>query len=321
VKILVTGAAGFLGSWFLNHFVLDEGVHDLWFMDLRPHPTLPMDQADMEEWLKDFHEHVDLAFHFAAPVGGRVVIENDPMYNADAFRLDSAFFRWAVSHADAVVYPSSSAVYPVALQTGGELIRQSEVLQNIMGPSYGAPDELYGMSKLAGEYMGWKAATKYGLKVLAIRPFSGYGPGQNGDYPVTAIARRVIAGEDPLTVWGGAQVRDFVYVTDIVEATMARLQAGIRGFEVMNIASGIGTNFNRIAALLLRESGSDRPIESVKGPIGVQYRVGDSRRMNDFYQLKVPLVEGLRNLLQFEQEKDRNANVSPQTLTANAVLG
>src|SRR4051812_6572179 len=110
-KVLITGSSGFLGSWFLDHYLRAEG-HEVWGVDLRPHPTgLPMDQQDMEEWLSDFEEDVDIAFHFAAPVGGRMKIDFDPMYNADALRLDSVFFRWAVKHAKLAVYPSSSAIY------------------------------------------------------------------------------------------------------------------------------------------------------------------------------------------------------------------
>ena len=154
MKILITGAAGFLGSWFLDHFVR-AGFHDVWSVDLALHPTgLPMDQMDMVEWLADFEEDVDIAFHFAAPVGGRMKIEHDPMYNADAFRLDSAFFRWAVRHAQLAVYPSSSAIYPVTLQT--EQANQL-LFEQLIDPSYGswsAPDELYGFSKLAGEKIG-----------------------------------------------------------------------------------------------------------------------------------------------------------------------
>lgn len=296
MKVLITGASGFLGSWFLNHFVREGMGTDVWSVDIKPHPTgLPVDVQDMGDWLHDFDEDVDVAFHFAAPVGGRVKIENDPMYNADAFRLDSEFFRWAVKHAKVAVYPSSSAIYPVSLQSAHNPYLLIEGMISPENPNWSAPDELYGFTKLAGEFMAWKAAEKYGLNTLCIRPFSGYGPGQSEDYPVTAILNRAIRREDPLHVWGGKQTRDFVYVTDIVDATIKRLEAGVTGYEVMNIASGAGVSFEQIAQNAARIVGYEPEIALDEGmPMGVMHRRGDPGRMNRIHHLEVGLLQGLR---------------------------
>ena len=331
MKVLVTGASGFLGSWFLNHFIASDEAHDVWFVDIKPHPKgIPIDQQDMVSWLDGFDEHVDMAFHFAAPVGGRVKIENDPMYNADAFRLDSAFFRWAVTHADLAVYPSSSAIYPISLQTEGQ---HSELFEGLVHPDHvgwSRPDELYGFSKLAGEMMGWHAALRYGLDVLAIRPFSGYGPGQSTDYPVPAILSRAIAKEDPLTIWGARQTRDFVYVTDIVDATMKRIKAGVSGFEVMNIASGVATSFEQIArnaAGIL--SYTPEIVRDAGMPQGVEHRRGNPRLMERYHKLEVPLINGLRWTIESLQNPDKGPVIDVDVdieleeegkLTADAVI-
>jgi nucleoside-diphosphate-sugar epimerase len=295
VKVLITGASGFLGSWFLNDYIQrNEG--EIWSIDIQPHPAgIPVDQQDMVAWLDDFDEDVDIAFHFAAPVGGRMKIEYDPMYNADAFRLDSAFFRWAVKHAKLAVYPSSSAIYPVSLQQAGATHELFEPYADPRKEWLGAPDELYGMTKLAGEYMAWKAASKHGLDVLCIRPFSGYGPGQSFDYPVPSIIKRAVAKEDPLVVWGSGQTRDFVYVTDIVEATMHRIDEGVTGYQVMNIASGVSTSFRQIAqhAAAIVDYRPDI-IEDPSKPIGVMHRWGNPRLMERYFRLTVPLIKGLR---------------------------
>jgi UDP-glucose 4-epimerase len=322
LRVLITGAAGFLGSWFLDHFVREDG-HDLWYSDIRPHPTqLPMDVDDMEAWLSDLDEQVDIAFHFAAPVGGRIRIEHDPMYNADAFRLDSVFFRWAVDHAKLAVYPSSSAIYPVSLQQTGGI----SLTEGFIGPeqnSWSAPDELYGFSKLAGEFMGWKAATRYGLNVLAIRPFSGYGPLQSADYPVPAIAQRVVRREDPLVVWGGQQRRDFIYITDIVAATMARIEAGVSGFQTMNISSGVGVNFRDVAQLLADAAGYKPTIIGEEGhPVGVLDRVGDNRRMLRYAgRPKVDLIDGLRTVYEYEQSQANGAGLAVPEMIRSVKFG
>jgi nucleoside-diphosphate-sugar epimerase len=299
VKVLITGASGFLGSWFLNHFLTDriERGDDVWYMDIRPHPAgIPIDLVDMEAWLADFDEDVDIAFHFAAPVGGRMKIEHDPMYNADAFRLDSVFFRWAVRHAALAVYPSSSAIYPTSLQSVHNPYLLNEGYVSPKNPNWSAPDELYGFSKLTGEYMAWKAAEKHDLPTLCIRPFSGYGPGQSLDYPIPSILARAKRHEKPLLIWGsGDQTRDFVFVTDIVGATMARIEAGIDGYQTMNISSGLGVTFRQIAQNAAAIAKYEPEIVADGGkPEGVLNRRGDNQRMLRYYKLKVDLINGLR---------------------------
>lgn len=299
MRVLITGSSGFVGSWFLDHFLtsrVDKG-DDVWFVDIAPHPMgIPGDQQDLESWLAEFDERVDVVFHFAAPVGGRMKIEHDPMYNADAFRLDSAMFRWAAAHANTVVYPSSSAIYPISLQGqfGNMLLEESYISPK--HPNWSAPDELYGFTKLAGEFMAWKAAESTGLNTLAIRPFSGYGPSQSPDYPVPSILARAKRHEDPLIVWGsGAQTRDFVYVTDIVGATMARLEAGVSGYEAMNISSGAGTSFRQIAQNAAQIAGYQPEIVTDAGkPSGVMHRRGSNQRMLRYYRPQVDLLSGLR---------------------------
>jgi nucleoside-diphosphate-sugar epimerase len=239
----------------------------------------------------------DIAYHFAAPVGGREKIEGDPLFNADSLRLDSMFFRWAVGRVGIVVYPSSSAVYPAALQDGwGTML--SEDMVHPGNAQWGAPDEMYGFTKFAGEMLAWKAAI-YGVNTLCIRPFSGYGEGQSMEYPVPSILARAKAREHPLTVWGtGLQQRDFIHVSDIVGATVSRLDAGVHGYQSMNISSGIGTTFNSIATRAMALVGYSGAIRNDTGkPSGVSTRRGDPSRMLRYYSPDVSLNDGLARVL------------------------
>jgi UDP-glucose 4-epimerase len=298
LRILITGASGFLGSWFLNHYVTrTDGDYDVHYMDILPHPAgLPMDIEDMEAWLADFDQDVDIAFHFAAPVGGRMKIEFDPLYNADALRLDSVFFRWAAKHAKLAVYPSSSAVYPISMQGKTGYFLLQEGMFSPRNPNWSQPDELYGLTKLVGEYLAMKAWDQSRLNTLILRPFSGYGPGQTLDYPVPAILRRALLQQDPLEIWGsGDQTRDFVYVTDIVGATMARIEKGVEGVDTMNISSGWGTSFRQVAEIAARLAGYSPQIMADEGrPEGVVHRRGDNQRMLRYWRPEVQLAQGLR---------------------------
>lgn len=306
-RILVTGAGGFLGRHFVKKY-LSEGdtVHciddfsaahavetdgALWLphMDISQGLRLISDKA----W--KHHGQYDVAIHLASPVGGRMKIDKDPFFNMDAFRQDSEFFRWAaVAKPKMVIYPSSSAVYPVRYQTHALSRRLDVSMVDVTkeGLTEGTPDATYGFTKLAGEHMAY-TLSKTGVKVLVMRPFSGYGPGQPEDYPMTAIIKRAIRKEDPLVVWGdGKQVRDFVYVDDIVSIGDTYLPGD---FNVMNIGTGIGTSFIRLARMVADMSGYKPEIATlIDRPVGVQHRVavGPHRAM-------VPLHEGLKKTMQY----------------------
>jgi len=303
-RVLVTGGAGFLGRWFVKHHVeqghavvaVDDmsNPHSAWWEEGR-YQAVVVDAGRYFELSKD--RTFDVAYHFAAPVGGREKIEGDPLFNADSLRLDSQFFRWAVKRTGIAVYPSSSAVYPTSLQEGwGSVLTETMVHPSNL--TWGAPDEMYGFTKFAGEMLAWKAAG-YGLNTLCIRPFSGYGEGQSLEYPVPSILARAKEREHPLTVWGtGLQQRDFIHVEDVVGATIARLDAGVHGYQSMNIASGIGTTFNDIAKRAMQIVGYSSVVRNdTSKPSGVSSRRGDPTRMLRYYTPMVSLNEGLTRVL------------------------
>jgi GDP-L-fucose synthase len=304
-RVLVTGAAGFLGRWFVRHHLAagDQvvGVDDLssehafWPEELSESLRVQVDAGKFFASLRG--NRYDLAYHFAAPVGGRVKIENDPLFNADSLRLDSQFFRWAVGRVGIAIYPSSSAVYGTSLQEGYGMLLQ-EGMFHPANPTWLAPDEMYGFTKLAGETLAWKAE-RYGLNTLCIRPFSGYGEGQSMEYPVPSILARAKAHQDPLVVWGtGEQKRDFIHVEDVVGATIARLNAGVHGYQAMNISSGWGTSFLDIAKIAARlaEYEPQITVDTTK-PSGVSTRRGDNARMSGYYVPTITLEQGLCRVL------------------------
>jgi len=326
--VLITGASGFLGTHFLDWFMRSDEEYDLWPMDIKPHPMgIPYDQQDLGAWLEDFDVDCDLVIHMAAPVGGREKIEGDPLYNADSLRLDSALFRWAVKHAKTVVYPSSSAVYGVGLQ-GTNAHQLNEGFFSAKDPTWLAPDEMYGFTKLAGERLAW-ASERYGLNTLCIRPFSGYGEGQSFEYPIPSIAKRAIDREDPIKVWGtGEQRRDFIYVRDLIAATMARLEHPVQGYETMNIGTGRATSLNdvaRICAEIVAAGGPNGPDAETRGyaprienlidkPVGVTTRYSDTARMTRYYEPKTGIREGLERVVAFirsSEEGDGSAEDAP----------
>lgn len=304
MKILVTGAAGFLGRRFVRYHV-DRGdtvigVDNESATGFRwAEGIYAKRRVDAGDWFLSADVYVDLAYHFAAPVGGRVKIEGDPLFNADSLRLDSLFFRWAVGRAGCAIYPSSSAVYGTDLQNRPNPERLQEGMFEPSDLFWAAPDEMYGFTKLAGEVLASKAAN-YGLDTLVLRPFSGYGEDQSLDYPVPAICERVRQRKDPLVVWGsGEQSRDFIHVDDIVGATAALLAQGHKGYRAVNLGSGKPTTFKQVAAAAALVAGYTPEISTDESkPVGVAVRYSDNSEMLKVYQPKVSLVEGLRRIIE-----------------------
>ena len=315
---LVTGGCGFVGRHLIRR-LLGEG-HDVWVVDdlstgLHPDQWLPDAQRSSGDdgtlrykmggrCLTFLHEDsavvmlkqlgtisgtqvrfpsFDRVFALASVVGGRAVIDGDPMHVAVDLGLDSFFFLWLVRNKQnigRVLYASSSAAYPIKLQAkDGHVALREEMIDFATG-DLGQPDMTYGWSKLTGEYLSYLAAKQYGIQIACVRPFSGYGEDQDLTYPVPAIAYRVARGDRPIRVWGtGEQGRDFVHIEDCITAMLLAIERISDGSGI-NIGTGKLTTFLEAAALFGRLAGSDAPVEPTIGkPVGVQSRYCDPSRM------------------------------------------
>ncbi len=294
MKALVTGDMGFLGRHFARELLR------------RGWSVAGVDIAAAEPWdARDFFRfgttQFDLAIHCAAVVGGRQKFGGAPLDLAVDLSLDAGLFQWAMrTRPGRVVYISSSAAYPVSLQTdwcarrGRRLVESDIDLDNVE-----TPDLLYGWSKLTGELLA-RHTREAGVPVTVIRPFSGYGADQDECYPFRAFLERARRREDPFVVWGdGEQVRDFIHVSDVVGATLALVEAGVDG--PVNLGTGRPTSFNELAALVPPAAGYRPAIaHQTAQPVGVRYRVADPSKMLNSYQPKVGLEEAVRQALAME---------------------
>lgn len=251
-----------------------------------------------EKYSLDFDKFSDV-FHFAAIVGGRAKIEGNPMQVALDLSIDAEFFYWVCQHQpDRVLYPSSSAAYPVNLQTSDAAVALKEKDIDFEG-NLGTPDMTYGWSKLTGEFLAQIAARHYGISVVCIRPFSGYGEDQDLTYPIPAIAARAAKKEDPFEVWGtGKQGRDFVHIDDVIEFIMFLLD-NVSDGSAYNIGSGKLTTFLEIIELFTGFAGYKPEIKPLLDkPVGVHSRYADMTYVeNKFgWKPKISVEEGMRRV-------------------------
>ena len=244
-------------------------------------------------------------FHFAAIVGGRLKIDGDPMMVAQDLSIDAEFFQWVCTNKpDRVLYPSSSAAYPVSKQTEESAIALSE--SDIDFNNMGQPDMTYGWCKLTGEYLAHIAAKYYDVKVTCIRPFSGYGEDQDLSYPIPAIALRAAYKEDPFEVWGsGHQGRDFVHIDDVLDCILLAMDK-IHDGTAINIGMGKLTTFREIIGLFTKFAGYEPEIKPLLDkPVGVHSRYCNMDFVKEKlgWEAKISTEEGMRRVYQKALER------------------
>ena len=281
MKILITGNAGFVGSRFVK--ILSN--HDLVLVDIK-------NGIDARLFFATDETHFDLVIHLAAIVGGRATIEGNPLAVAVDLAIDSDLFQWALrTRPKRIVYYSSSAAYPISLQSKGSDHRLTE--SDIDLSNIHSPDHTYGWSKLTGEYLA-QFAEREGLRVHIFRPFSGYGETQSLDYPFPSLISRGLNKDNPFVIWGGGeQTRDFIHINDVVDATIEAVKQDVQG--PVNLGLGVPTSFNKLAEMVAKECGYSPEYRHINdAPEGVHFRVSNPTKMFEFYSPKITLEEGIK---------------------------
>lgn len=297
MNVLVTGAAGFFGRYFV-HALRERGD----FVNATDKVT-GEDVREIDVWGSRANHGVcwdyDLVIHLAGNVGGRVHIDQAPLWIGQNLAIDAAFFEWAArAQPGRVVYFSSAAAYPIALQARGYRNRLSEDL--ICHPALQEPDSLYGWAKVTGERLA-HLARKEGVPVTIVRPFSGYGPEQTFDYPFSCFIARALNREDPFTIWGdGTQCRDWIHADDVIGAVLAAVDNDIDG--PVNLCTGRATSFLELAEIVKSCAGYSVPdLLVTDAPQGPHFRVGDPSKLEQFYTPKVSVEEGVERALRGER--------------------
>lgn len=327
-KILVTGGAGFVGR-HLCKALLERGDNVICVDSIVPftggicpieagwplyNPLdydnfvyLKLDCRDffMQSQDTDFDE----VFHLAAIVGGREMIEHNPLAVAEDLAIDAMFWRWAQQQMPAkIVCFSSSAAYPVRLQRRDSYILLTEDMIDF-NTDIGVPDMSYGWAKLTHEYLANLAHQRHGLDIVTYRPFSGYGEDQDSAYPFLSICKRVAqkAGESIINVWGsGDQMRDFIHIEDCVRGILMTMHQ-IHDASALNLSSGIFTTFKDLAKNAANLMGF-RPeiIGTSTRPEGVFARGGDTAKQRLMgFTPGISLAEGLERCLSHIHPENR----------------
>ncbi len=298
MNFAVTGGAGFVGSHIVKRLVLDghsvtvvdnlsrgsvpnlEGVHDkidFIRMDIREYDRL-------NEVLCD----ADGIFHQAALAYIPGSYENEDEYRQVNVAGTANVFRIGLEHGIRIVYASSSTVYG----NGQGIPIQEDVPRKPLNP--------YGMTKFEAE-LAAERYTKRGARIVSLRYFNVVGLGRKQAYSgvIPRFLDRIKEEKPPIIYGDGSQIKDFVFVHDVVRANLAAMTSKVKeGF--FNIGSGRSISITDLARLMIKISGKSlEPEYQEPRPGDVKMSVADISKAGRMLGWKPNIVmeEGLQNLL------------------------
>lgn len=253
-RILVTGAAGFIGSHLCER-LLEDG-HDIVGVDmfhpfysreikernlqqLRCSDRFQLIEADLRDTnLVDLVQDADVVVHMAAMAGAASWAVFDDYVTCNLIATQRVLEALvAVGDIDKrnFIQISTSSVY------GTHATDDESAPLNPVSP--------YGVTKLAAEKLAFAYRRAYGIPVIALRYFSIYGPRQRPDMAYYRFINAMLAGR-PITIYGdGEQTRGNTYIDDCVRGTIAAI-AGGRDGEAYNLGGGVPISINQAIDVL-----------------------------------------------------------------------
>lgn len=301
-RILVTGAAGFIGYWTAKRLAEDghtvvgldnfNTYYDPALKRARAKrldglcPVLEADVADAPALEKIFAAHkFDQVCHLAAQAGVRYSLEN-PMAYQSANALGTLNLLELCRHRQVptFVYASSSSVYG-----------QNKKTPFSVGDPVDKPISLYAATKRYNELQAHVYHHLYGLRCTGLRFFTVYGPWGRPDMAYYKFTKAVLEG-NPIDVYNGGRMRrDFTYITDIVDGVAAAL-AKSHACEIFNLGDAHPVPLTRFIGLLEKAAGQKarknmRPMQPGDVPVTAA-DIGASRRKLGF-KPKVRLEDGI----------------------------
>jgi nucleoside-diphosphate-sugar epimerase len=230
-QVLVTGGASFIGSHLVDSLIA-RGAQVRVVDDLssgkKEHLTGHLEKKRIEFIQADLREPgitrkalqgVQVVFHLAADHGGRGYVDIHQAACASNLHLDGLIFWEAIkAGVEKVVFASSGCVYPNFLQV--DPTKELYLTEEMVQPPYDS-DNMYGWAKLMAELTLKAYHREWGLKAASCRYFTVYGPRAKENHAVIALIAKAFVHQNPFEVWGnGEQIRNWTYVSDIVEGTI-----------------------------------------------------------------------------------------------------
>ncbi len=250
-KVLVTGGGGFIGSHIVDRLV-DLNATVTVADDFRSGSTRNLDgtieKIELLEYDLNSDYFIDLIkqrefeyiFHFASNAKIGYSVDN-PFgdFNSTLYQtIQLLELLRQYSKKTKLIFPSSAAVYG----------NPKNFPMTEEDPTF--PISPYGVAKLSSERYMSVYSNLYGLKTCSLRSFSVYGPRQRKLVVYDSI-KKLLKNNQKIHIYGnGLQCRDFVYISDVVDAFLLTASSSELNGEVYNVASGISTSINNLIQII-----------------------------------------------------------------------
>ncbi len=270
MKILVTGGAGFIGSHLVEKLL--AAGHEVSILDdFNDFYDPRIKETNISGFVKDVAiHHVDLrennavrnvfhgdkfdtVVHLAARAGVRPSIQNAQLYydtnvNGTLHLLDAA----RVTGVERFVFASSSSVYGVCKTVP---FSEDQHLTQTISP--------YAATKIAAEFLCSTFSHLYKMRIVALRYFTVYGPRQRPDLAIHQFTRKIDAGQ-PIDQFGdGTTRRDYTYVDDIIQGTLAAVEYKGPLFDIFNVGENQTIELRQLIAAIEKALGKKAKINQL----------------------------------------------------------
>lgn len=272
MHIVVTGGAGFIGSNLIRTlFKNDPGVNITCIDNFEPFYSTDLRQLNIRDFKTNAGFHflyidiaatttselcelipgeVDVIINMAAKAGVRPSIDNPLAYlQTNIIGLQQMLDFAKEKMIQQFVFASSSSVYGI---NDHYPWKENEQL---------LPVSPYAMSKLSGEMLGHVYSKLFGIRFIALRLFTVYGPSQRPDLAIHKFIKAMLKNE-PITMYGdGSTSRDYTYVDDIVNGIISATHYDRSNFEIINLGNNYTVSLKELIIILEEITGRKALIE------------------------------------------------------------
>jgi len=318
-RILITGAAGFIGSHVADHLSADNDLVLLDDFSIGPRSNLKqlenrsnvdVIEADIteREVMLDLFSGVDVVIHMAISCLRTSLAAPELSHDINAGGTLNVLMAAKAHNVERFLYVSSSEIYGSA-----QTVPMSE--SHPVNPT-----TVYGASKLAGELYALAYWRTYELPVSVVRPFNTYGPRSPYEGARSEVIPRFIlqleAGLPPVIYGDGSQTRDFTYVDDTALGIVRAAECDALLGDVVNVAYGSEASVAHIATALASIIGREELVALCEAPrpgdVDRHYAdISKARHLLSF-EPKTNLAEGLEQTLAWFRSEGIAESVDPK---------
>ncbi len=317
MRILVTGGAGFIGSHLAEKLlaaehevvVLDD-FNDFYDPQIK-HANIAgfasdvavchVDLRDAESVRSLFRrEKLDAIVHLAARAGVRPSIQHPRLYyDTNVIGTLHLLEAARVTGVERFIFASSSSVYGASKTIP---FSEDEHLTQTLSP--------YAATKIAGEFLCSTYSHLHQMRVVALRYFTVYGPRQRPDLAIHQFTRRICAGQ-PIDRFGdGSTRRDYTYIDDIIQGTMAALDYSGPLYDVFNLGESQTVQLKDLISAIesaLRKKAKINELPEQPGDMPLTYADISKARKLLGYNPTTKLSEGLPKFVEWFLRSQRTA--------------